>query len=194
MNASHAAVLLLPYLACSAMAAESYPVRPIRLVVGYPPGGADDAHGRLLGEKLTELLGRQVIIDNRGEAAGLIGQDIVAKAAPDGYTFLIAGSPIVIKPIFYPKMPYDLMRDLTPVSQLVSTRFGHNGRRRSAGLRNDELIRAVRTGRDFTRHRLAAQRGRREVGGLTGGAGASVQARLGGGLVDPRSDVAAAPQ
>src|SRR5262249_2156135 len=104
-------------------AADRYPVKPIRLIVSFPPGGADDAHGRLMAEKLGELLGRQIVVDNRAGAGGVIGQDTAAKSAPDGYTLLIAGSSIVIKPSFYPKMPYDLMRDLTAISQIVSTRF-----------------------------------------------------------------------
>jgi tripartite-type tricarboxylate transporter receptor subunit TctC len=123
MSAARVAVLLLALVACGATAAERYPVRPIRLIVSYPPGGSDDAHGRMIAEKLTEIFGRQVIVDNRPGAAGVIGQDVAAKAAPDGYTLLIAGSTIVIKPVFYPKIPYDLMRDLTPISQIVNTRF-----------------------------------------------------------------------
>ena len=117
------AALLLPIVALAAPAPEQYPVRPVRLIVSYPPGGADDAHGRLLAERLTEILGKQVIVDNRPGAAGVIGQDTAAKAAPDGYTLLFAGSTIVIKPLFYPKMPYDLQRDLMPLGQVVSTRF-----------------------------------------------------------------------
>jgi tripartite-type tricarboxylate transporter receptor subunit TctC len=122
MTAARVAVLLLSLVSVAALAADRYPSRPIRLVVSFPPGGADDAHGRLIGEKLTELLGRQIVIDNRAGAGGLVGQDVVAKAPPDGYTLLLAGSSIVIKPVFYPKMPYDLARDLVPISQIVSTR------------------------------------------------------------------------
>src|SRR6185295_15729321 len=123
MGAARFAVLLLSLASVAAPAAERYPAKPVRLVVSFPPGGADDAHGRLLAEKLGELLGRQIIVDNRPGAGGVIGQDTVAKAVPDGYTLLIAGSSIVIKPSFYPKIPYDYMRDLAPVSQIVSTRF-----------------------------------------------------------------------
>jgi tripartite-type tricarboxylate transporter receptor subunit TctC len=123
MTAVRIAAVLLSVVCFAAPAAERYPVRPIRLVVSFPPGGSDDAHGRLLAEKLSEILGRQIVVDNRSGAGGMVGQDVAAKAAPDGYTLLIAGSTIVIKPLFYPKIPYDLMRDLTPISQIVSTRF-----------------------------------------------------------------------
>lgn len=138
MGVARVAVLMLSlplsFSSVAAPAADRYPVKSIRLVVSFPPGGADDAHGRLLAEKLGELLGRQIVVDNRPGAGGVIGQDTVAKAAPDGYTLLIAGSSIVIKPSFYPKIPYDLMRDLAPVSQIVSTR---QDRRNQGGVERD---------------------------------------------------------
>ena len=120
MNVLRIVVLLLLFIPLTLPAAERYPVRVIRMVVTFPPGGNDDIHGRLLAQKMTELLGQQVIVDNRAGAGGIIGQDSVAKAAPDGYTLLFAGTAIVLAPSLYPKMPYDLMRDLTPVSQLVT--------------------------------------------------------------------------
>src|SRR5262245_59841640 len=123
MGAARAVVLLLSLASVAAFAADRYPVKPVRLIVSFPPGGADDANGRLVAEKLGELLGRQVVVDNRAGAGGVIGQDTAAKSAPDGYTLLIAGSSIVIKPSFYPKIPYDYQRDLAPVAQIVSTRF-----------------------------------------------------------------------
>ena len=115
--------LLALLIGGSAAAQATYPVKPVRLVVAFPPGGADDAHGRLLAEKLGDLLGRQFIVDNRPGAGGVIGQDAVAKATPDGYTLLVAGSSIVLKPSFYPKMPYDLTRDLTAISQIGGPRI-----------------------------------------------------------------------
>ena len=76
------AALLLPLVALAAPAPEQYPVKPVRFIVSYPPGGADDAYGRLLAERLTEILGKQVIVDNRAGATGVSGQDTrIAKAA-----------------------------------------------------------------------------------------------------------------
>jgi tripartite-type tricarboxylate transporter receptor subunit TctC len=111
---------LLLFVPLALLAAERYPVKTVRIVIAFPPGGADDVHGRLLAQKMTEGLGRQIIVDNRPGAGGIIGQDSVAKAAPDGYTLLFAGPAIVIAPNLYPKMPYDLMRDLTPVSRVAT--------------------------------------------------------------------------
>lgn len=113
-------VSLLLFIPLALNAAERYPVKPVRLVVGFSPGGTDDIHARLLAQKMTESLRQQVIVENRAGAGGVIGQDSVAKAAPDGYTLLFAGPAIVIAPNLYPKMPYDLMRDLTPVSRVVA--------------------------------------------------------------------------
>ena len=121
---SYLALLLLSVLTLAASAAErAYPVRPLRLIVGYPPGGGDDAHARLVAARMSELLSKQVVVDNRPGAGGILGQDIAAKSPGDGYTLLLAGAPIVIKPIFYPKIPYDFMRDLTPISQIATTRY-----------------------------------------------------------------------
>lgn len=113
-------VLLSLFIPLAVSAAERYPFKAVRIVVGFPPGGSDDTHARLLAQKMTEALGRQLVVDNRAGAGGIIGQDSVAKAAPDGYTLLFAGPAIVIAPNLYPKMPYDLMRDLTPVSRVAT--------------------------------------------------------------------------
>ena len=123
MQATALILLLLSLSALVAHAADRYPVKPIRLIVSFPPGGSDDAHGRLIAERLSDILGRQIIVDNRPGAGGILGQEIAAKAAPDGYTLLLAGATIVIKPIFYPRIPYDFMRDLTPISQIAATRY-----------------------------------------------------------------------
>ena len=100
--------------------AQSYPVKPLRLVVPYPPGGGVDATARTVGQKLSELIGQPVIVDNRGGAAGTIGADHVAKSAPDGYTLLVGGrGPISAASLMYPNLPYVPARDLTAVSNLV---------------------------------------------------------------------------
>lgn len=117
-------LFLLPLLlGCHlpAGAADSYPERPIRLVVPYPPGGAADLIGRMLAKKMSDDLGQQVIVDNRGGGGQVIGTDIVAKATPDGYTFLQASITHSINPALLPKLPYDSIRDFTPISLLASS-------------------------------------------------------------------------
>jgi tripartite-type tricarboxylate transporter receptor subunit TctC len=98
-------------------AAESFPARPIRLIVPVPPGGGADFVARGYAQRLTETLGQQVVVDNRGGAAGIIAMDAVAKAAPDGYTLVQTNiSTVSINPFIYSKLPYDAMRDFAPVS------------------------------------------------------------------------------
>ena len=103
-----------------AFAAEPYPSKPVRLVVGYAPGGTSDALGRLLAERLGPRLGQQVVVENRAGAGGMLGTDVVAKAPPDGHTLLLASIGIALYPYIYPKVPYDTLKDLLPVAQLVS--------------------------------------------------------------------------
>jgi tripartite-type tricarboxylate transporter receptor subunit TctC len=99
--------------------AQPYPTRPIRLVVASSAGGASDILARMLGQKLAEELGQQVVIDNRGGASGVIGTDIVSKAMPDGYTLLIIQPSLTINPSMIRKLPYDAIRDFAPVSLVV---------------------------------------------------------------------------
>ena len=103
------------------VAAQSYPTRPLRMVVGSPAGGPVDIVGRIIAAKLTEVIGQQVIVDNRIGANGIIGADYVAKSTADGHTMIIssAGS-ITISPALYPKMPFDTLRDLAPVTQVTT--------------------------------------------------------------------------
>jgi tripartite-type tricarboxylate transporter receptor subunit TctC len=100
--------------------AQSYPDRPVRLVVGFPPGGAADILGRIAAQQLTTGLGQQVIVDNRGGAGGLIATEITARANPDGYTLLFTSIPHVINPHLYRKVSYDALKDFVPVIQFVS--------------------------------------------------------------------------
>lgn len=103
----------------AAQAAESYPTRPIRFVVGFLPGGPSDTIARVLAGKLGEGLGRTVIVDNRAGAGGNISAEIVAKAQPDGHTILLGtGGPLVIAPITGQKVGFDADRDFAPVSKL----------------------------------------------------------------------------
>lgn len=103
-------------LTSTALAQQNYPNRPLRMVIPWPPGQATDLVGRVIAQKLTEILGYQVVADNRAGAGGMIGTDIVAKAAPDGYTLLAASSgPVTISPLLL-KTPYVAERDLAPVA------------------------------------------------------------------------------
>jgi tripartite-type tricarboxylate transporter receptor subunit TctC len=108
-------------IAGSPAAQTTYPEKPIRMVVAYPPGSAADTVARLLSQKLVEALGKPIVIDNAAGAAGSIGADRVAKAAPDGYTLaLLAPGPLVVNPSLY-KLAYDPVKDFAPVSQFVFT-------------------------------------------------------------------------
>ena len=104
----------------SAAAAGAYPDRPVRLVVGFPPGGAADILGRVAAQQLSDRLGQQVVVDNRGGAGGLIATEIAARANADGYTLLFSSIPHVINPHLYKKVSYDAIKDFTPVVQFVA--------------------------------------------------------------------------
>ncbi|MDB5864990.1 MAG: hypothetical protein JWO70_2796 [Betaproteobacteria bacterium] len=95
--------------------AQSYPTRPIRFIVPFPPGGGNDIVGRIVGARLGEGLGQPVVIDNRGGAGGTIGTDITAKAPPDGYTVLVNNISLAVNHTLFRKLPYDTLRDLAPV-------------------------------------------------------------------------------
>ncbi|MDZ5461191.1 Bug family tripartite tricarboxylate transporter substrate binding protein [Azohydromonas lata] len=104
--------------------ADTYPSKPIRLVVPYAAGGNADITARVIARRMSEGLGQPIVIDNRGGANGGIGTDAVAKAAPDGYTLLMTASgPIVVNPVLYAKVPYDPVRDLQPVSQILTYQY-----------------------------------------------------------------------
>ncbi len=98
-----------------------YPTKPIRMIVPFTPGGPADIGGRIVAQKLNEAWGQQVIVENRAGASGTIGADAVAKAPPDGYTMLLNASIHVIVPSLFKKMPYDAIRDFTPVSVVYSS-------------------------------------------------------------------------
>jgi tripartite-type tricarboxylate transporter receptor subunit TctC len=100
--------------------AQQYPVKPVRLIVAFAPGGPLDIHARIVGQKLSESWGQQVVIDNRTGASGTIGADLVAKAPADGYTVLANASVHVIVPSLIAKLPYDAIRDFTPVTVMGS--------------------------------------------------------------------------
>ncbi len=100
--------------------AQPYPVKPIRMVLTYPPGGNTDLVGRALAHKLAESMGQQVVVDNRGGAGGILGTLITTQAAPDGYTIMLGTSAgMVINPLLSSKLAYDPVRDFAPVSMVV---------------------------------------------------------------------------
>jgi tripartite-type tricarboxylate transporter receptor subunit TctC len=98
---------------------QAYPNRSIKIIIPFPPGGPTDILGRIVAQKLSERLGQNVIVDNKPGASGMIGADMVAKAAPDGYTLLINASLHVINPSLYEKPRYDAIADFTPLSNLA---------------------------------------------------------------------------
>lgn len=110
-------LVLASMLGCASATAQSYPSRPIRLVVPYPPGGPLDIMARAIGQKLTEAWSQPVVVDNRAGAGGNIGADLVAKSPADGYTLLMgAVATHAINPTLYGKVPYDPVKDFTPVA------------------------------------------------------------------------------
>jgi tripartite-type tricarboxylate transporter receptor subunit TctC len=113
------AVLLLA-AGAQAQAQQDYPVKPIRIVVPSSPGGGTDILARQIAQKLTERWGQQVIVDNRPGAGQMIGIELVAKAAPDGYTLALTASPLALNTVLYKKVPYDPVRDFAPISQVAA--------------------------------------------------------------------------
>jgi len=112
------ALLALALLAAVPLCApaQQFPARPVRLVVPYPPGGANDAVARLLAPRMAEQLGQNVVVDNRGGGNTIIGSELVAKAVPDGHALLIIAAGHAINPSLYPKLPYDTARDFASVA------------------------------------------------------------------------------
>ena len=127
MNSGLARLALVVFAFSCAVApvasqAQSFPARPVRFIVPFTPGGSQDIIARLLGQKLSERLGQQFVVDNRAGAAGLIAAEATAHAPPDGHTILMAtAGPITIAPNLHRKLPYDPARDFAPVIHLVDT-------------------------------------------------------------------------
>ena len=116
-----AALLALAIALPAAIAQDTYPNKPIRVLVGFPPGGATDVTARILAPRLSDSLGQQFVIDNRAGAHGNIASEIVARAAPDGHTLLLGTiSMLAINPGLYQKLPFDPVKDFTPITILVS--------------------------------------------------------------------------
>ncbi len=121
MRIGKLASIAIALLVAASAQAQSWPQKPVRFIVPFPPGGATDISARLLGEKLTQIWGQTVIIENRGGAGGGVGAAEAARATPDGYTlFFPSGSVMTANQHVYPKLNYDPMKDFVPVTNVVS--------------------------------------------------------------------------
>jgi tripartite-type tricarboxylate transporter receptor subunit TctC len=116
MTARRAAGVMLLALTAAGAGAQTYPVKPIRMVVAFAPGGPNDVIARIIAQKLTEAWGQPVVIDNRPGAGGNVGTTLVARAAPDGYTLSMPGLHFVVNPSLYEAAGYDAMRDFAPIT------------------------------------------------------------------------------
>ena len=127
MNTRHlllaACALALPGPAAAQAPAPVYPVKTVRMVVGFPPGGPTDVLARIVAQKLGEAWNQQVIVDNRAGASGMIGAELVARAAPDGYTLLMVPVTFAVTPSLFSKMNYDSERDFAAVAQVAAAPF-----------------------------------------------------------------------
>jgi tripartite-type tricarboxylate transporter receptor subunit TctC len=121
MNIARAIGVAAAVLAAGSTFAQSYPVKPVRLVVPFPPGGPADSVARVLAQKLTEVIGQNVVVDNRAGATGTIGAGLVAKSPPDGYTLLLGTSnELAMSPGLFDKLPYDPEKDFAPLSNVIN--------------------------------------------------------------------------
>jgi len=115
-------LISFPFAAgAAAPAQDAYPNRPVRFIVPFPAGGSTDIIARIIGQRLTESMGRPVVIDNRPGAAGLLGAEIVAKAPPDGYTIIINSASFTTSVVIQPKLTFDPIKDFTPITNLADT-------------------------------------------------------------------------
>ncbi len=115
-----AIVWCAPLLAAGVVAAQNYPAKPVRVVIPWPPGGSNDAVGRIVMQKVAESTGQQFVVDNRPGASGAIGSEPVAKAPPDGYTIMVHSTTHLGNGHLYKKLPYDTLKDFAPVGMLAA--------------------------------------------------------------------------
>ena len=115
LGAALSAALLSPGL----LPAQAYPVKPVRVVIVFPPGGSNDVTGRIVFQKMSDQLGQQFIIDNRGGAAGTIGADLVAKSPGDGYTLMVQSATHLANAHLYKNLPYDTLGDFVGITTLA---------------------------------------------------------------------------
>src|SRR5687767_15253885 len=112
------AAVLLGALALPVFA-QPYPSKPVRVIIVFPPGGSNDVTARIVFSKMSQLLGQQFVLENRGGAAGTIGSEAVAKSAPDGYTLMVQSTTHVANAHLYAKLPYDVLKDFIGVTTLA---------------------------------------------------------------------------
>jgi tripartite-type tricarboxylate transporter receptor subunit TctC len=117
----HSLLGIMLAAAALSCAAQTYPTRPVRLLIPFPPGGGADINGRLIGKALTDRWGVQIVVDNRPGASNMIASEIVVKSAPDGHTLLMATATHAINPSMFAKRPYDEFRDFTPIVVVSKT-------------------------------------------------------------------------
>ena len=120
MNLLNVVLLIVALAGAASATAQNYPARPVRLIVPSSPGGGTDISARIIAPRLSEYLGQQVVVENRPGAGTMIGGEVVARSAPDGYTLLMGISTLAINPAIYKKVPYDALKDFAPVSQAVA--------------------------------------------------------------------------
>lgn len=121
VHAAGTALAACTFLFSCGATAQDYPTRPVRMIVPYAPGGNVDISARIVGPALTEIIGQQVVVDNRAGGGGNIGAALVAKATPDGYTLLVGSSgPLSVNPVVTRDMPYDTLKDFAPISRVQS--------------------------------------------------------------------------
>jgi tripartite-type tricarboxylate transporter receptor subunit TctC len=113
------AIILTGLVTASSACAQSYPTKPIRMIVPFVPGGNTDIIARVFAPKMSELLGQQIVIENRGGAGGVIGTEVVARAAPDGYMLVMVSAGHAINPALIKKLPYDSIKDFAPISMIA---------------------------------------------------------------------------
>ena len=150
-------ITLLAFVSAASFA-QTYPAKAVRLIVPFPPGGSTDLVARVVGQKMADAWGKQVVIDNRPGANGMIGSDIVAKANPDGYSIVLGTiGPMAINASLY-KMPYDILKDLAPISYTANI-ANACGKRRPRNDRNRQNP-AGATDIRLQRHRWCTTHGR----------------------------------
>jgi len=114
-----APIIALAILFPSTAVAQAYPDKPVRVIVVFPPGGSNDVVARIVFQKMSEMMGQQFVIDNRGGAAGAIGSEVVANSPADGYTIMVQSATHVANPHLYKKLPYDALKDFIGVTTLA---------------------------------------------------------------------------
>src|SRR5258706_3434353 len=114
------AIVLMTSLWIAPVVAQTYPSKPIRMIVPFAPGGGTDNLARILSKKMSETFGQSVVVDNRGGAGGIVGTELAARSAADGHTILITSSAHTVRPATYGKIPYDPLKDVAPISLLTA--------------------------------------------------------------------------